>query len=406
MLLPNSSTSSSELPQPAAGSPRFVNGGLSLRRLVSTACFFVMFLGLFELVTWALFSHARLRNTTMHQYLDYGSSYESKLRTLANTPDLPLNSVLYAGWLGDGKLQSLPHESDLTIYGMSFSQRLGRAIAELRPQLSERFVGGPGAPLSHSYAIYQVDKKLRKTRFAIIGVTSGGVKEVGVMNLGTLYSDSPFPYFFPRYRLDHGKVVVAAQPLINSADELRTALASPELWQRQLEILSGNDSAYHRFFFAADLLDDSVIARFVRRGMSKRSLEAYSSRILGPDGFHRDQEAPQLFRALLRQMVREVRDEPAQPIVALFSFQGHGNHLYNLVADILREDAVPFVNSNEFCRSNDGSAYLPDLHFTHDCELLFARRTLELIDAADARAARQVRSYDRALDVKGLRLPP
>jgi hypothetical protein len=347
----------------------------------------VIFLGLFELLTWALFSYTPLRNTTLHQYLDYGSSYELKLRTLVNTPNLPRNSVLYAGWLGDGKLESLPHQSDLTIYGMSFSQRLGQAIAELQPQLSQRFVGGPEAPISHSYAIYQLDKKLRKTRFAIIGVTSGGVKEVGVMNLGTLYSDAPFPYFFPRYRLDHGEVVLAAQPLINSAEELRTAFATTQLWQRQLEILARNDSAYHRFFFAADILDNSVIARFVRRGMSKRSLEAYSSRILGPDGFQRDQEAPQLFRALLRRMVREVRDEHAQPIVVLFSLQGDGNHLYNLVADILRGDAVPFVNSNDFCRSSDRSVYLPDLHFTHDCDLLFARRTLQIIAAADAQVA-------------------
>jgi hypothetical protein len=389
MLPPNSSTFSSEPPQSAAASARFVTGGFSLQKFLRTTGFFMVFLALFEVGTWSIFTYTPLRNGTIHQYLDYGRSYEWKLRKLVDTPNLPPNSVLYAGWLGDGTLQSLPHESDLTIYGMSFTQRLGRAIEELRPQLSQRSIGGPGAPLSHTYAVYQVDKKLRKTRFVVIGVTSGAVEEVVLMNRGTLYSDPPpKPYFFPRYRLDHGKVVLAAQSLINSADELRTALGSPELWERQLEILAANDSAYHRFFFAADLLDNSVIARFVRRGMSKRAMEAYSTHVLGPEGFRRDQEAPQLFRALLRQMVREVRAEPAKPIVVLFSLQGQGNHLYSLVEDILREDAVPFVNTNDFCLSSDNGVYISgDMHFTPSCDLQFARRTLELIDAADRPAA-------------------
>ncbi len=153
-----------------------------------------------------------------------------------------------AGWLGDGKLRSLPNDVDMTIYGMSFSANLSDAIRELRPQFTQRFVGGPGAPLSHTYAIYQVDKQLRKTRFAVIGVTSGAVQEVLLMNRGSLFSDAPFPYFFPRYRMDGDRLVLGANSLINSADELRAAFNDPALWERQLAVLSANDSAYRRFF--------------------------------------------------------------------------------------------------------------------------------------------------------------
>jgi hypothetical protein len=351
------------------------------KNLFATAAFFILFLALFEFLTWAVFTKTRLANGSLRQYMWYGASYESKLRELANTPNLPKNSVLYAGWLGDGKLRTLPNDVDVTIYGMSFSANLGDAIRELRPQISQRVVAGPGAPLSHTYAIYQVDKQLRKTRFGVIGVTSGAVQEVLLMNRGSLFSDAPFPYFFPRYKMDGDRLVLGANSLINSADELRAAFNDPVLWERQLAVLSANDSAYRRFFFARDSLDYSVLGRFLRRAMSKRHAADYSAKIFGPEGFNRESEAPKLFRGLLRQMVRELRAENVKPIVVLFSLQGQGNYLYDLVADILRDEAVPYVNSFDVCRSDDRDKYQPDMHFVHDCNLEFGRRTLEIMDA-------------------------
>lgn len=379
---PNSSTSNSNsslLPN----SNSSASGSFAWKSLLATTAFFLLFLALFELLTWAVFTKTHLANGALRQYMWYGVSYESKLRELANTPTLPTNSVLYSGWLGDGKLRSLPNDVDMTIYGMSFSANLSEAIHELRPQFTQRFVGGPGAPLSHTYAIYQVDKKLRKTRFAVIGVTSGAVQEVLLMNRGSLFSDAPFPYFFPRYRMDGDRLVLGANSLINSADELRAAFNDPVLWERQLAVLSANDSAYRRFFFARDPLDYSVLGRFLRRAMSKRHAADYSSKVLGADGFNRENEAPKLFRGLLRQMVRELRAENVKPIVVLFSLQGQGNYLYDLVADILRDEDVPYVNSFDFCRSDDHEKYQADMHFVHDCNVKFGKQTLQIVDAAE-----------------------
>jgi hypothetical protein len=378
--MPRQSSSTSSSNPTALAPPR----SFSLRKLGRTALFFLLFLVLFELGTWVVFTKTRLAHSSLQRFLWYGTSYETKLREFANVPNQPASSLLYAGWLGDGKLRSLPAEVDVTVYGMSFSANLSEAMRELRPEIRQRVVAGPGAPLNHTYAMYQVDKKLRKTRFAVIGATSGAVQEILLMNRGSLFLDSAFPYFFPRYKVDHGNVVLAAESLINSADELLTALNNPEIWRRQLAVLAQNDDGYRRFFFASDPLDASVLGRLVRRGLSKHHLQDYSSKVLGPSGFRRDHEAPQLFRALLRQMVRELRAENVQPIVALFSLQGHGNHLYSLVEDILRDEAVPYVNSYDFCHSDDRSKYQPNLHFVHDCDLLFARRTLEIIDAADS----------------------
>jgi hypothetical protein len=215
-----------------------------------------------------------------------------------------------------------------------------------------------------------------------VGLSAIGVEEATTMNRGSLYIDAAYPYFYPRYKLEGGRAVLAAESLINSADELRAALVNPAAWERQLTVLADNDGEYRRFFFASDILDGSVLARFVRRGMSTRRLDAYSEDVLGPRGFRRDREAPQLVRALLRQMLEELRAENIRPIVFLVSTQGTGNALYGLVDDILREEDVPYVNTEDDCRSDDARSYLPDLHFTLDCDAKFAARTLAIIDAA------------------------
>jgi hypothetical protein len=382
MLPPNSSISSSEAAT-VAGLPRFASSNFSRRRLLGAAGYFVLFLACFELAVWFAFTKTPLAHSSLRNFLWYGASYEYKLRTLVDQADLPPDSVLYAGWLRDGKIAALPLQSDVTIYGMSFSRNLGRAMAKLRPELTQRQIGGPGAPMNHTYAAYQEDRKTqRHSAFAVVGLSAIGVEEATTMNRGSLYIDAAYPYFYPRYKLEGGRAVLAAESLINSADELRAALVNPAAWERQLTVLADNDGEYRRFFFASDILDGSVLARFVRRGMSTRRLDAYSEDVLGPRGFRRDREAPQLVRALLRQMLEELRAENIRPIVFLVSTQGTGNALYGLVDDILREEDVPYVNTEDDCRSDDARSYLPDLHFTLDCDAKFAARTLAIIDAA------------------------
>jgi hypothetical protein len=373
MLPQNSSTSSSE---------RF-----DWRDLFAVGAWFVAFLLLFELSVWILFTHSPLSRSKLRTYLWYGASYESKLRELVNTPDLPSNSILYAGWLGDARFERMPNDVDVTFYGMSFSGNLAEAMKQLRPQQTQRLVLGPGAPMGAVYGYYQADQSQRKTRYAIIGATSGAVEEVVLMNRGTLFADAAFPYFFPRYEIAGDGVKRVADSLINSPDELRTALANHDLWERQLSVLAAHDSSYRRFLVAHDIFDYSVIGRFVRRGVSKRHAAEFGNNVLGPRGFKMSSEAPNLFRALMRQMIRDLKAEHVQPIVALFSLQGQGNYLYDLVADIKEE--APFVNTNDFCPSNNRGFYLPDMHFTHDCNLKFAQRVHEIMDSLDARGGAQ-----------------
>ena len=100
---------------------------------------------------WGIFTKTRLSGGSLRRFFWYGTSYEAKLRQLVNTPNLPANSILYAGWLGDGKIQNLPNDVDVTVYGMSFSAYLADAMHELRPQQRQRVIAGPGAPLNQTY---------------------------------------------------------------------------------------------------------------------------------------------------------------------------------------------------------------------------------------------------------------
>jgi hypothetical protein len=337
-------------------------------------------------LTAVLFTKTPLSKSGLRTFLWYGVSYEEKLRELARTPNLPPRSILYAGWIDPKLYRAEPENADITIYGMSFAANTGNAMAKLHPGIRMRMVGGPGAPLSHTYGAYLVDRPLRKMPLAMVGVTSGAVHEVMLMNRGSLYADAPFPYFFPRFELVDGRPVKVADSLINSTEQLRQALEDPALWERQLAVLSEHDDGYRRFYFAGDFLDHSLLGRLVRRGLSKHHAKEYSAAVLGPRGFNRDHEAVKLFRALLRQMVSDIRAEDVQPIVVLYGLQGHSNHLYDLVSDILKEDRIPYVNSFDICRSDNMANYAGDMHFIPDCDLKFAKRVFETIDAAKAAA--------------------
>jgi hypothetical protein len=312
----------------------------------------------------------------------YGESQEAKLRELVATPNLPPNSILYAGWINDEVTRGQPTDVDVAVYGSSFSGNVTLAMRELRPDLKIRFVGGPGAPLNHSYGMYELDRPLRKTRTAVIGVVSENVVNVLSMNNGTLFADGLMPYFSPRYDIVNGRIERTGSSLVNSPAELQRALADPDVWPRQLEILAAHDAAYSGLLYEASALDDSAVARLLRRALAKSHEERYSSGIHTARGFNPDSYAVEVLRALLLQMIADVRAEGAQPIVLLIATRKYEDHLGLLLEGLLTESGVPFVNSFDVCPSTDLRSYIPDGHFTPECDRELARRTLALVDAA------------------------
>lgn len=365
MQPPSSSTSSSER-------------AAALR----TALWFVAFLAAFEIGMRVLLAHGPLGATSIGQYFLYGESYETKLRRLAHTKDLPSNSILYAGWLDAHRFAEQPSEADVTIYGASFVANSGAVIAKLRPDLKMRTIAGPGTPLNHTYAAYQLDRPLRKTRVAVVGLVSVAVPEVLLMNRGSLYNDSPFPYFFPRYDLVDGKLQRQGDSLINSAAELRSALDDPQKWRAQLDVLAKHDDGYRRWYFASDVFDGSALGRLLRRSLSKKHQDSYLKAVHGPRGFDRKHHAVVVFRALLDQLISELRIEGVRPIFVNYATLGDADHLDQITDDIYERTQVPHLSTVPICSPGDASNYIPDGHFTEACNEKVARALLKVLEPA------------------------
>jgi hypothetical protein len=368
---PSSSTSSSER---SRKSP-------AIRETITIALWFLISIAIFELMVWFSFTHTPLREGSLQTYFWHGQSYEGKLRQLAHTPNPPPRSLIFAGWINKEVLQDSPTDVDVTVYGSSFSGNVATSMKELRPQIRLRFLGGPGAPLNHTYGLYELDRTLRKTRVAVIGVVSETVGQVLTMNIGSIYPELVMPYFYPRYDLANGRIERTGESLMNSREEFVRGIDDPDLWRRQLDILSVHDDAYRRWFFAADAFDLSAIARLVRRGFAKSHTDRYLAEIYDRNGYRRDAYAVQVFRALLGRMIDDSREEGVKPIVVLFATNGYEDHLHALLVDLLSERKVPFVNTFDVCRSTDRRSYIPDGHFTQECDLKTAKRVLELMDA-------------------------
>ena len=354
----------------------------TLRDTISTALWFILFLATFELLVWLTLTHTPLREGSLRNYFWYGESYEGKLRELARAPNPSPRSLVFAGWIDPETAKNEPIDADVTAYGSSFAGNVATAIKELRPGMALRFFGAPGAPLNHMYGVYELDRTLRKTRVAIIGIVSENVREVLTMNVGSVRHYMAMPYFYPRYDLVNGRIEKTGKSLINSRAEFVRSIDDPALWQRQLDILSAYDDGYRRFLFAADVFDSSTIARLIRRAFATRHLGDYLKGFHNREGYNRDVYAVQVYRALLVRMIDDLREEGVQPIVVLFATSGYNDHLHTLLADILSERRVPFVNTFDICPSTDRRSYVPDGHFTHQCDLKTARKTLDLIDAA------------------------
>lgn len=346
---------------------------------VKTSAWFFAALVVLELLCWVAFETPLLRESSLRAYLWYGESYESKLRTMATTPDLPERSVLHAGWLSPEVLKDEPTEVDVTVYGSSFAGNLATAMKIARPSLRVRSVGGPGAPMNHTYGMYLMDRPLRTTRIGIIGVVSETVVETLTMNAGTLFTDTAAPYCYPRFDLVDGHLRMTADAPIKSEAEFSRAILDPVLWEQKLDILSRHDDAYRRLLFAADPFDRSMLARVLRRALVRFHRESYEAKIYGRHGFEADAYAIKVFEALLFQMVSDLRAERVVPVVVLFSTRGFHNHLAELLAKPLDQAGVLWLNSFDVCPSTDPRSFQPDGHFTASCDRAIAGKVLALL---------------------------
>jgi hypothetical protein len=366
-----SSTSSSEsTPRSVAVSP--LDG-------LRTLAWILAFVALLEVGLSLCVRISAIEDSAIGRYFASGESIESKILAYATHPDLPANSVFYAGWLDPSTWPPEGESNDVAVYGMSYAGNLASALRRAAPELDVRMIGGPGAPLSHSYAAYGMDAGRRTTKVVVITLLSRGMQDMAGLTHDTAYNDHSQPATWPVYQLTDAGVEVKAWPVVNSASALRHAVTEDRaLWDRHVDLLDEADANFSRFLYSAHWTEQLVLGRVLRRAWAKAEEREWNQSLVQADGYF-DPDAPacKVTREVLRAFIADVRRNGERPIVVLFSEQGTGDSLWQLVGGVLDDTQVPYLTTEDFCDSKVGNHYA-NLHFVPQCDDLMASRFLEV----------------------------
>lgn len=358
----SSSTSSSE----AAGSRRG-----DLREALIVTAWMALFLAAGDVVVNRLFPPPGDPRTPpksqLHAYFNYGWSIESKLRRSIGPTDSVSAPLMMAGWV-DREVERIhaepaapPGKLVVSCYGMSFSNHITTAMAELDPTLQLRLFGGPSASANHSYAIYQRDRG-GPSQVVILAVLGSSVKGLVTNNGATWMFEAPAPFTYPRY-IPGESGLLAEWPMVRTLDELRASLADPAAWEAYVAQLRATDGFYNGFLFRRDLGDASTIVRMIRRAVAQRWQSARGARIHGPSGFAPDSPAVASLRGIVAEFAATARRDGKLPITLLIEDRGYGDHVERILEPVLKRDAIPFLSTHSICPDTDPRNFIADGHF-------------------------------------------
>jgi hypothetical protein len=310
----------------------------------------------------------RERPNTLQRYFDYGRSVESKLRMRVGETIETSTPVIGAGWLespepvAQAKQPSAPGKVLLAVYGQSFTHQAADLLVETDPRFELRKLGGPAAPLAHSYTMYQQDRREHDAQVAVIGIVAGTLPMLVTMTPMTVMFEDPYPYTYPRYFLRDGKLE-SYQPQLRSFAGLRAALDDPQQWKRFETDLRDHDLAYDDFVFEADWLDYSTLGRAVRRGYAQKQMRAAVARYVSPHGLRNQDGLVDTATALLLEFAKTARADGRLPYVLLFQDAGTGNSLAASLGPALEQNDIGYLSSFAYVPPSDSGNFLKDGHF-------------------------------------------
>jgi len=326
--------------------------------------------------------HDPLRMSSLQLYFDYGRSIEGKLRDEVGAASAQDAVIIDAGWIAENCNRASPTSPDkhaFDIYGMSFSNKIGERLVQLDPTLMENRFAGPSAPVNHSYACFlrRFDSKVNLAPIQILGVLASSIPRMLTLTGLTTSFEAIQPFTYPRYSLAADGRLVAINPSISSPHELREALADPAKWHRFVNQLAIHDYFYDRFVFNADLLDDSVLGRMVRRAWGQR-VQRERVAELRRDDFANVDIGPVL-RAMLIDFAKKARSVQARPIVILIEDRGFSRALSTIAAPALAANHIEFISTSDIVSPEAADNFVADGHFTAAANDKVARAVLSLL---------------------------
>lgn len=351
-----------------------------------TGALVVLWIALFDVLAGLLFPAPGALDAspgTLRRYFEYGRSTEAKLRNMA-PPNREPAVLARIGWLGTPMREPQPARASgpgrvlIAAYGQSFTAHIMKDAAALDDRLELRLLGGPSAPLSHSFKMYQDDRGHHQAKIAVLGVLASTLPQLATMTTMTWGFEVPSPYTYPRYTVEAGQLQETA-PLLNSLSDLREALADADHWHTFRTQLAEHDAAFDPLVFDADVFDRSVVGRLSRRAFGQRNQHRFDARFHRDSGFTNEEGILDVAEALLAEFAASARRDRIVPFVLLFNDRGYADHLYRALGPKLRARGVPFLSSHEIAPPSDAQTFIPDGHFRPELDRQIAEAWLAQI---------------------------
>jgi hypothetical protein len=318
------------------------------------------------------------------RYFDYGRSIEGKVLAMAGADGTDPHPLAQTGWIAPpaGQPERLGQGQDLlvAVYGMSFAANIAKHMQAEDKKIAVRFGGGPGAPLSHSYALYTADRNHHEANVVVLGILASSLPALVTTTHMTWNFEAPSPHFYPRYSVVDGKLIQYLSS-VGSLSGLQTTIRNPPRWRALVAEIAAHDEFYDPFVFGSWSVDGSVLARLVRRGWGQRIKRGTIERFHNAGGFTNELGLIDVTHALVNAFVSQVRSDGKLPVVMAINDRGYADHLHRVLAPIVAADRAVYMSTHELAPASESANFVKDGHFIATKDQLMGRKLIESINS-------------------------
>ena len=320
---------------------------------------------------------ARQPTGSLERFFNYGESIEAKLDRSVGKSGMEAAAIVRSGWVST-ELYLPPDDWDdggtrVAVYGMSFARRIAIAMDGIEPSLAIIRRAGPGAPLNHSFALFEADPFRAEVDHVVIGILSSSIPYLPAMS-GLGYTvESPAPYSFPKFTLNDGELE-RFDPVITERDVFIDAFRNrSDLWEAHRESLGRHDPYWDPFVFDHSGLDASALVKLLRLAWSKRTLNQLRSAVYSSsDGYATEHPAIAAVPAMLESIHKTCLEGGQRLTIILLHSRGEPGHLDAWLHEDLEERGINVVSTIDWFSSLDVSNFEGDGHYLPERDLELA----------------------------------
>ncbi len=320
---------------------------------------------------------------SLNRYFNYfGESIEGKLEYTTGVDGEEPSPIIQAGWIKT-ELYAPSEDWDsggkrFVVYGMSFTNRIAEQMKEIDPSLAILSRGGPSAPLSHSFSLFEADPQRREADHVVVGILSSSIPHLQSLSGQGFTFESPAPYTFPQFRVQEDRLE-RIDPVIKDRDRFVELCRhrGPE-WYSHLESLRKYDLSWSGFMFRKSILDKSVLAKLVRRAWGKRVIGLCQDRVYSAKtGYKTDEPVLAAVPMLLGKMHEMCVKDGQELTVVLLHAIGEPGHLDAWLKQDLRERGIHVVSTTDIFNSLDAMNFESGNHFLPRLDHQIAESVIE-----------------------------